>query len=175
MACFRVTPSFRKGGEDARLLEAHLLHQGDVLLHGADPSRDLRVSEVHTAAGLDGLPVALAVEKELGLADDALFAAQAAHHPVEVGDLLDRVGRSCLLAVAEGRVGDEDLLGRAHHDELVVEHDTADLVVGEDVFLEVRLVHVLDFIAPEFRVLVIEDPLFLVPLGHDMSPCTCVV
>jgi len=56
----------------------------------------------------------------------------------------------------------------------VVEDDTADLVVGEDVFLEVRLIDILYFIAPEFRVLVIEDLLFLVPLCHVASPCTCV-
>ena len=164
----------RHRGEDARFLEARFLHEGDVLLDGTDPARDLRVSQVHAAAGLEGLAVALAVEEKLGLADDASLAAEAAHHPVEIGDLLDRVRGACLLAVTEGRVRDEDVLGGAHRDELVIEDDPAHLVVGEDVLLQVGLVDVLHLVAPEFRVLVIEDPLFLIPLGHVASPCTFV-
>ena len=160
--------------EDARLLEAHLLDQGDVLLDGADPAGDLGVAKIQAAAGLERLAVALAVKEELRLADDALFAAEPAHHLEQVADLLDRIGRPGLLAVPEGRVGDEDVLGGAHRDELVIEDDAADLFVGEDVFLEVRLIDVLHLIAPEFRVLVIEDLLFLVPFCHVDSPCTCV-
>ena len=42
-------------GEDARLLETHLLDEGDVLLHGADPAGDLRVAQIHGCGRPRGL------------------------------------------------------------------------------------------------------------------------
>ena len=63
-------------------------------------------------------------------------------HFEEVNDLFHRVGRPRLLPVTKGRIGDKDLLGRIHKDELIVELHTADLVVGKDAPVEIGLLGV---------------------------------
>ena len=104
-----------------------------------DPARDLRIAQTEVLTLLHRLPVLGAVEKELRLADDAIRTAQTAHQGVEIDNLLDSIGRSGLLAVPEGGVGDEDLLRRIDRHDLVVEIDPAHLVIGEDILLEIRL------------------------------------
>ena len=127
------------GHQNARLADAQVLHQLEVLPGGADPGGDLREAIAQVHALLDGLAVLLAVDEELRLADHAVGAAQPGHQLVKVHDLLDRVGLHGLLAVPKGRVGDPDVLRHAHGHAPVVEGDAGNLVVGVDVPVQIRV------------------------------------
>src|SRR4030042_4021594 len=63
-------------------------------------------------------------------------------HVEEVGDLLYRIRRPGLLAVAEGRVRDENLVRRIDKNELFVELDATDLIVRKEMAIEIRLLDI---------------------------------
>jgi hypothetical protein len=60
-------------------------------------------------------------------------------HLIEINDLFYGIGGSRLLAVPECGVRDEDLLRRIDEDETIVEFDPADLLVGKNMPVKVRL------------------------------------
>ena len=75
-----------------------------------------RIQPVHSgiavaqvAAAVERAPVVARIEEELGLPDDAVRAAQLRHHVVDANHLVGRIGGPGLLAVAESRVGDENV------------------------------------------------------------------
>jgi len=145
--------------EDAALLEAHLLHVVEVAHVRTNPARDLGERGAHVDAGLAGFAVLLAVEEELGLADDALRAAEADEELVESLRLLDRVGRARLLPVAERGVRDADVAGEhvrgvESHDlavdlleHLAIEEDARRQRVREHVLEKLRFGHFYDVVA----------------------------
>src|SRR5262249_15437399 len=94
-----------------------------------------------------GLLVDSRVEEELRLPDDTVRPAQPIEHRVESDDLLDRVRRTRLLAVAEGGVGDEELGRGVERLDLPVERDLGDVVVRKDVPQQIRLGNVLEGVA----------------------------
>ena len=61
-----------------------------------------------------------------------------------------------MLAVPEGGIRDEHLLGGVGHDELVIKVNTGNLGVGEDIPHQVGFVHLHQPVLPELRVLVIQ-------------------
>ena len=136
--------------QNARLRDAHVRHQLEVLGGGPDPGGDLREAQAQLPALVQGLPVLLAVDEELRLADDALGAAEPAHELVEVHDLLHGEGLHGLLPVPEGGVGDPDLLGHVHGHPAVVEGDLRGLLVAERVPVELGLRHVLELVLVGF-------------------------
>src|SRR5256886_11604308 len=91
--------------QDPRLLHACGDHSLQVVERGPHPGGDLRAWALLACS--DRLPVEGCVGEELGLPDHR--PAQFGEQVVEVDDLVDRVRRSRLLAVPEGRVGDPDL------------------------------------------------------------------
>ena len=136
----------RAGDQDARFLQAHLLDQLKVLFVGADPGGDLREFQPQLLALAHRLLVLFGVEEELALAHDALGAAQTGEELEETDDLIHREGRGALLAVAEGGVGDPDLLRHVQRNDAVVERDLGNLRVFVQFPVEIRLVHVLQLI-----------------------------
>jgi hypothetical protein len=70
------------------------------------------------------------------------------------------------LSVPEGGVGDEHIFRGIDRHDLMVEIDPANLVIGEDVLLEIRLHDILEIELPELRMLVIQNLLVLVPFCH---------
>jgi hypothetical protein len=131
-------------GQHAGLLEPHRADELEVFLVRPDPSRDFGVAVAFAKAGLDRPAVLVRVEEELALADQAAQPAQLVQEVEDVADLLQGVGRSGLLAVAEGRVRDEDRIGRPAHDHDVVEADPADVLVREELPEELGALGVLD-------------------------------
>ena len=105
-------------------------------------ARDLRVAVIPLLAFLDGLSVLVAVEKKLALADHPVGPPEFMEDLVEVDDLLHGVGRPRLLAVPEGRIGNEDLLRRIDEDELVVKFDPGDLVVRKNMPVKIRFLDI---------------------------------
>ena len=130
--------------QNAGLLDAKVLDQLEVLLGGSDPGGDLREFQIQLHALLDGLAVLLGVDEELGLADDAVGAAQLRKQLIDVDDLVNGVGLHGLLTVPQGGVGDPDLLGHGHGHAPVVEGHLGDGAVGVDVALQIGLRHVLE-------------------------------
>ena len=157
------------GREDAGFLEARLLDQRDIIRTGPDPAGDFRIAQTEALALLHGLAVLRAVEEKLRLPDHAVRSAETAHHRIEIHDLLDGVRGPCLLSVAEGRIGYEDLLRGIDRDDLVVEIDPAYLVIGEHILLEIGLFDVLEIELPELRMLVVQHLLIPVPFCHVSS------
>ncbi len=100
----------RDGGQNAGLLQADVFDELEVGRDGADPPRNLRVLVPAFLALFERLPVLFAVEEELGLAYDALGAAEPVQQVVDVYDVVDGVRRPGLLAVAERRIRDPDVL-----------------------------------------------------------------
>ena len=94
----------RGGGEDAGFPDSQVLHNSKVRCVCPDPPRDLGEIMAKGKALLDRFPVALAVEKELALADDSFWPAQPVQERVDLGDLLWSVRRPRLLAVTERSV-----------------------------------------------------------------------
>ncbi len=134
----------RAGGQDPGLLEPHLLHELEVVLVRPDPAGDLRIPVAALPAEPHRFPVLLRIEEKLGLADHAVRAAHAVHEVEDVGDLLRRIRRPGLLAVAEGGVRDPDVLGDVGLDKPFFEHHARDARIGEHVPVQDRLLHVLE-------------------------------
>ena len=65
--------------------------QFEILFCGADPRRDFRegVAQIHTSC--NRLAVLFTVDKELGLADNSVRAAEPVHEFVQVNDLIHRI------------------------------------------------------------------------------------
>ena len=146
----------RHGGEDAGLLEAHLLHQGQVFGMGPDPAGDLRKGIAPLPAAVHGFLVFVAVEKKLALPDDPLGPGEPVEQVEDVDDLLHRIRRPGLLAVPEGGVGEQHVLGGRGHDEFIVEIDAGHLGIGKDIPHQIGLIHLLQAVLPVGRVLVIQ-------------------
>src|SRR5208283_79549 len=97
-------------GENARLFQAEVFHNGEVLGVRADPAGDLGKLMSKGQAGIQRLRVSARVEKELALPDDPLRSAQPVQEMEDSGNLIRCVGRTSLLAVAEGGVRYPDFL-----------------------------------------------------------------
>ena len=96
-------------GEHAGFLQPGLFHQAEVALVGPDPAGALRIAVAQVAAAVERVAVIARIEEELGLPDDAVRPAQFRHHIVDADHLVGRIGGAGLLAVAKGRVGDENV------------------------------------------------------------------
>ena len=131
------------GHQDAGLLDAQVLDQLEIVPGGPDPGGDLREAVAQVLAAAHGLPILLAVDEELRLADDAVGAAQPRHQLVQMHDLIHRVGLHGLLPVPERGVGDPDLLRHAHGHAAVVERDARHFVERVDIPVQVRFRDVL--------------------------------
>ncbi|OPY87592.1 MAG: hypothetical protein A4E72_01455 [Syntrophus sp. PtaU1.Bin208] len=123
------------GGQYPRFLQPGLFDEGDVLLGRPDPSRNFGKAKPQILASLHRFLVLIAVQEKLRLADDPVLAPQTAHHHKEIDDLLNGVRRSSLLAVTEGRVGDENFIRRLEGKHPVIKVDPADFIVREDFLL----------------------------------------
>ena len=141
----------RAGGEDARFLQAHLFDQLEVLLVGPDPARDLRKAVAALHAEPDRFLVLRRIEEELGLADHALWSAQTVKEIEYLNDLLRRIGRPGLLAVAERRVRHPDLVGHVDRDEPLLQLHPGHAGIGKHIPVEHRLFGVLYFKPRFFR------------------------
>ena len=100
----------RAGHQNAGLLDTQFLDQLEVFLAGTDPAGDLRKPQVKTHALFQGFPILLAVDEELGLAYDAVRAAQLVQKLIDVDDLIHGVRLHTLLTVTQGGIGNPDLL-----------------------------------------------------------------
>ena len=131
------------GHQNTRLPDAQILHQLEVLLAGANPCGDLRELQIQSHAPFQSLPILLAVDEELRLADDAIGAAQPVQQLVDLHNLVGGVGLHGLLAVPEGGIGDPDLLRHGHGHPAVVEGHLGHGAVGIHIPLQVGLGHIL--------------------------------
>ena len=133
----------RNAGEHAHFVEFHVPRKGKILLVGARPGSDLRELVAHAAANLYGLAVALRIEEEFGSRNEASPAAQAVEEFEHLLDLGNSVGRTRLLTVTEGRVRDVHLLCRMRGKHYVVKGCAADLGIGIELAVQLRLCNVL--------------------------------
>ncbi len=131
------------GNQNAGLLDAQILYQLEVFLAGADPAGDFRELQVQTHALFQSFPVLLAVNKEFGLADNAVGAAQLIQKLIDVDNLVNAVGFHALLAVSKRGIGDPNLLRHSHGHPAMVECHLGDSAVGINVTLKIRLGHIL--------------------------------
>jgi hypothetical protein len=131
--------------ENPGLAQPHLLHDLEVGLHRANPSRHLGELVAARQASIYRLAIDLRVQEELGLPDDAVGAAEAMQHVEHRDDLPGRIRRTRLLPVAEGGVGDEKFGRRIELLELAVEDDSRHRVVGELFADKIRLGDVDEF------------------------------
>ena len=155
------------GHQYARLLDAQIPHQLEVVPAGPDPGGDLREAQPQLLTLADGLAVLLAVDKELGLADDAVGPAEPGEQLVELHDLRNAVRLHRLLAVAKGGVRDPDVLRHAHRHPAVVEGNARHRVVGIDVAVQVWIGDVLEGI---FIALLLQKVGFIGDFQHLASP-----
>jgi hypothetical protein len=125
--------------QDAGFLEAHLLDELEVGLYRANPSCDFGGFVAEPLTSADRLAIDVGIKEELRLADDAARAAEPVQHLEHRDDLRDGVWRACLLAVAEGRVGDEIVGGWIERLDFAVEDDFRHGIVGENVAEKIRL------------------------------------
>ena len=155
------------GHQDARLLDAQVPHQLEVLPAGPNPGGDLREPQPQLLALADRLAVLLAVHEELRLADDAVGSAEPGEQLVELHDLLHAVRLHRLLTVAEGGVRDPDVLRHAHRHPAMVEGNARHRVVGIDIAVQVRIGNVLEGI---FIALLLQQVGFIGDFQHLASP-----
>ena len=131
------------GNQDTGLLDAQVLHHPEVLPGGPDPGSDLREAQPQSLTAFDGLPVPLAVNEKLRLADQAVRPAQLAEELEQVLDLLRRVGVHGLLTIPEGSVRDPDIGRHGCRHPPVVEGHLGDLVIVIYVPVQHRVLHIL--------------------------------
>ncbi|MBD9223003.1 hypothetical protein EGQ24_03770, partial [bacterium] len=135
------------GNQDTGLLDAQVLHHPEVLPGGPDPGGDLREPQPQGLAALNGLPIPLAVDEKLRLADQAVRPAQLVQQLEQVLDLLRGVGVHGLLAVPEGGVGDPDVGRHGHRHPAVVEGHLGDLIVVVYIPVQHRVFYILKGVA----------------------------
>ena len=129
--------------QNTGLLDAKVLHHPEVLPGGPDPSGDLREAQPQSLTAFDGLPVPLAVNEKLRLADQAVRPAQLAQQLEQVLDLLRRVGVHGLLTISEGGVRDPDIGRHGCRHPPVVKGHLGDLVIVIYVPVQHRVLHIL--------------------------------
>ena len=78
-------------GQDAGFLELHLLDELEVGGDCAYPTGDLREIKAQREALLHGFAIAIAVEEELAVGDQACTAVELIEQREQVHDLLNRV------------------------------------------------------------------------------------
>ena len=127
------------GGQDPGLAQARVPHQAEVLTLGPNPSGDLRVPVPPGQHLSHRLTVAHAVQEELTLPDHPVGSAQPVEQVEQLGDLRDLERRPSLLAVAERRVGDDNLAGGVESNVNAVEQHFGRAVVRELLPHQVRL------------------------------------
>jgi hypothetical protein len=125
-------------GEDAGFAQAGRADEPVVGHRAANPAGDFREAVAELLAAFDGFAILPCIEEEFRLADHSLGAAKFLEQRVEVDDLLDGVGGAALLAVAEGGVGDPDVVVRVEWDGFAFELDHRWECVRELVAVEVR-------------------------------------
>ena len=131
------------GHQNTGLLDAKILHHPEVLPGGPDPGGDLREPQPQSLTAFDGLPVPLAVNEKLRLADQAVRPAQLAQQLEQVLDLLRGVGVHGLLTIPEGSVRDPDIGRHGCRHPPVVEGHLGDLVIVIYVPVQHRVLHIL--------------------------------
>ena len=131
------------GDQNARLTDAEILNQLKVLLAGTDPGRDLGKFQSQLLTLLNSVPVLLTINKELGLANDAVGTAQLGHQLEEIHDLLDGIRLHRLLSVTEGGIGDPDILRHSDGHASVVEGNARNVGVRINVTVKIGLLNVL--------------------------------
>ena len=136
----------RAAHENSGLLDSDGADELEILLVGADPRRNLGKFKPQSHAFLQSLTVLLGVHEELRLANHALRAAQLVQELVDVHHLLCGVGCAGLLSVAEGRVGDEDVLGHIFRDATIVKRNLGRFGVREHLPEQLRFRRVLQLI-----------------------------
>ena len=126
-------------GENPRFLEAERFDEGKVTGVSPDPRGDFgKLMALRLTEG-KRLAVFFAVNEKFGLPDKSVLAAELVHEIIDVRDLLGRVGRARLLAVAEGRIGDPDMFRKVERNVDAVEPDARNGVVRKLVAIEYGL------------------------------------
>ena len=129
--------------QNPRFTDSNVFDQLEIFLAGPDPGCDFRelITQIHTA--LKGFTVLFAVDKKFCLADNPLWAAQAVHHFINIDHLLHGIGRAGLLPVAEGCIGNPDILLHVHGDTPVIKRGFGNFVVRVHVPKQTGLRHIL--------------------------------
>ena len=127
LAQLEIEMVVRYAGQHTDFVELHVAGDAQVVLVGANPARHAREAVATGAAGFDGLAVLGGIHEEFRGLNEAALAAQLMEQVEDVGYLADGVRRAGLLAVAEGRIGDEAGVCRAGRDDGIVEAYAADL------------------------------------------------
>ena len=135
------------GNQNAGFLDAQILHHPEVLPGGPDPCGDLREPQPQRLTALNGLPVPLAVNEKLRLADQAVRPAQSAQQLEQMLDLFRRIGIHGLLAVPEGGVRDPDIRRHGHRHPPVVEGHLGYFIIIVYIPVENRVFHILKGVA----------------------------
>ena len=87
--------------------------------------------------------IGVAIHEKFGLANDAFRTAKTRHQTVDIDNLIDGVGGTGLLSVAEGRVGDPNIRGHTERDAPMVEGNARHVVVSIYFSVKIRLLDVL--------------------------------
>lgn len=130
-------------GEHADLGEFHVPRELEIVLVGADPSRDAREAVAAGAACVDAFPVTLGVHEKFRSCNEAGFSAEPVQEIEDFRHLADSVGRTGLLAVAERGIRDTELIGRMRREHHVIEFGAADARVRKLLTEELGFLNVL--------------------------------
>ena len=133
----------RAGDQNARLLDAQVFDQLKILLAGANPGGNLGKFVAQILAKGQGFPILFRIDEKLALPDDAVFPAQPVHQLIEIPNLLWRKGRHGLLPIPEGGIRNPDLIRHILRHDTVVKPRFGDLVIGENIPEQHRLLHIL--------------------------------
>ena len=130
-------------GEHADFGKFHVPRELEIVLVGADPSRDAREAVAAGAACVDAFPVTLGVHEKFRGRDEAGFSAEPVQEIEDFRHLADSVGRTGLLAVAERGIRDAELIGRMRREHHVIEFGAADARVRKLLTEELGFLNVL--------------------------------
>lgn len=125
------------------LLHARLLDQLEVLLVGANPRRDFGKIVAEILAGMERFLVLIGVQKEFGLANQSLRAAQTVLSEYRWTICSTVNGLDRLLTVAEGGIGHPDFVRHVFRHMAHVESDLRDGFIVVQFAIKVRLCDIL--------------------------------
>ena len=118
-------------GQHAHFIKLHVPGDSEIINIRTDPAGHARKAVPPRAAYLDGPPVLGGVHEKFRGLDKPALASEFMQQIKDAGNLPHRVGRTGLLSVPEGGIGDEARIRRTRHDDVVIELDTADFRIGE--------------------------------------------
>ena len=131
------------GNQDARFLDAQILHQLEIFLAGTNPAGNFREFQIQLHALFQRLAVLLAVNEKFRLADDAIGAAQLAQELIDIHHLINGVWFNRLLPIPEGGIGNPDFFRHIQGNTAVVEGYLGHRAVGINIPLQIRFRHIL--------------------------------